>query len=76
MSPEAYRGNEPFDGVALDLYAAGLRYYFICSRGKFAFRRPDPNLDLFYRYFIVEEHLWNIDARADDFGSWWSDNFV
>jgi serine/threonine protein kinase len=63
MSPEAYRGEEPFDGVALDLYAAGLILFKMLT-GKNLFRQPDSDLDLCYRYFIVAENLWKF--RADE----------
>jgi serine/threonine protein kinase len=61
MAPEAYIGAIPFDGVAMDLYAASVTLYNLLTR-RILFYTPHP-VDLLFRYFICSEMLWNIDAN-------------
>jgi serine/threonine protein kinase len=65
MDAVVYRGHEGYDGVAMDLYAAGLILYYMTT-SKPLYRRPSVHDDPDYNHFIHLEGLWRRSQQTID----------
>jgi serine/threonine protein kinase len=65
MDPWVFQHTQPYDGVAMDLWAAALILYNLLTN-EYIYRTPDPNGDILYRYFIHYQGLWSRNEHTID----------
>jgi hypothetical protein len=65
MDAIVYAGHLGYDGVAMDLYAAGLILYFLTTRVQL-YQKPLPHVDPSYHHFIHLQGLWNRNEQTID----------
>lgn len=55
MDPFVYLNQQAYDGVAMDLWAAGIMFYNLLTN-QILYKTPHP-IDLYYRFFVREQFL-------------------
>lgn len=65
MDAVVYGGRQAYDGVAMDLYAAGLILYYMTT-SNVLYERPSRHHEPFYNHFIHLGGLWRSNQQTID----------